>query len=211
MLTAHRIVTGPWKENCYIVWGETKNALIIDPGDDFPVIEQYVTDHQLTVLAILNTHAHYDHLGAVQDCKERYSAPFYLHRADNKLLRAANFYRQLFLGEQVIRIPEVDADLAENPVLEFADFSVEVIHTPGHTPGGVCFWINGQVLITGDTVMSKSIGRTDLPGGSRAELLGSIDGLFARFADETVIHPGHGSSEPIGTVKRINSELQGAA
>ncbi len=206
-----RLVTGPWKENCYLIFGRSREAIVIDPGDDFPAIAELIDRERLQVLAVLNTHAHYDHLGAVQDVKERYSVPFYLHSADNRLLKAANFYRQMFLGTHAIRIPEVDQDLAAATALTFGEIRVETLHTPGHTPGGVCFWINGEILITGDTVLARSIGRTDLPGGNRTQLLGSVDALFARFPAQTIIYPGHGEAASIGTVREENLDLRGNA
>ena len=197
------IVNGPWRENCYVVSNADGVAVVIDPGGEFPAICSYIAEHGLKVQAVLNTHAHYDHLGAVADVKKHYKVPFYLHSADSKLLKSANFYRKLFLGEQTITIPEVDSDLSGVELLNFQSLEVEVFHTPGHTPGGVCFRI-GDELITGDTILAEHIGRTDLPGGDREQLVQSIHRLHGRFGGSLRIHPGHGGSTTLSAALANN-------
>ena len=191
LIEIERIVTGSWKENCYIVRAADRSAVIIDPGGEFSQIERYVEKNELRPLAVLNTHAHYDHIGAVAELQERYGIPFYLHRGDFRLLQSANFYQHLFLGQAPIRIPQVNVDLAECPVIELGGLVVEVLRTPGHTPGGVCFFVGG-VLFTGDTLMARDTGRTDLPGGDHATLVASLDRLAQSFSPQTEIYPGHG-------------------
>jgi hydroxyacylglutathione hydrolase len=203
LVKVEQFITGPWKENCYVVSSSDRSCIVIDPGDDFPIINAYLNKENLTPLAVLNTHAHYDHLGAVSDIKERYNIEFYLHFADSKLLKAANFYRAFFLGEKQIRIPIAEHNLALTPTLQFGSLNIKIIHTPGHTPGGVCFEIENSVF-SGDTLMSKDIGRTDLPGGDKAALLNSISLLFQSFPKETMFYPGHGPALTLGEISQKN-------
>ena len=198
MTDVHRIVTGPWKENCYVV-AAGADAIVVDPGGELEAIQAHVEQAKLTVRAVLNTHAHYDHLGAVAGVVAAYDAPFHLHPDDADLLVRANFYRTLFLGEAPITIPTLDVPLADGDALRFGALAVEVAHTPGHTPGSVAFAI-GDLLFTGDTIMASHLGRTDLPGGDRTTLLDSVARLAAAFAPETTIHPGHGRAAALGAV-----------
>jgi hydroxyacylglutathione hydrolase len=193
------IVTGRWKENCYVASSPAGDAVVIDPGGELDRIKAHVAEGDLRVHAVLNTHAHYDHLGAVVPVCETYGVPFHLHPADEDLLRRANFYRTLFLGEESIRIPSVDAELADGTLLRFGSLEVGVAHTPGHTPGSVCFECDGE-LFTGDTVMAEHLGRTDLPGGDRELLLRSVTLLAERHPSETLLHPGHGEQARLGEV-----------
>jgi hydroxyacylglutathione hydrolase len=194
-----RIVTGRWKENCYVVSAPGGDTVVIDPGGELERIQAHVAERGLTVHAVVNTHAHYDHLGAVVAVGERYGAPFHLHPADEDLLRRANFYRTLFLGEESIPIPSVDAELADGAGLRFGSLELGVVHTPGHTPGSVCLECDGE-LFTGDTVMAEHLGRTDLPGGDRELLLASVALLAERYPVETLLYPGHGESSGLGDV-----------
>lgn len=199
MIDVARIVTGPWKENCYVVSCDTHDAVVVDPGGELSQIRDHVAAAGLRVQAVLNTHAHYDHLGAVASVVEEYAAPFHLHPADADLLVRANFYRVLFLGDEPIRIPSVDIELADGDTLFFGVLEVGVLHTPGHTPGSVCFEIAGAVF-TGDTLMARHLGRTDLPGGDREQLLSSVRLLGERHAPHTLLYPGHGPSVRLGDV-----------
>lgn len=198
MLRLHRIVTGQWKENCYVA-SIGRDAVVVDPGGEFAHICEHVAREELRVHAVINTHAHYDHLGAVAATAAEYRVPFLLHPDDRDLLQRANFYRTLFLGVEPIVIPTVDHDLEHGRTFVFGDLSIDVVHTPGHTPGSVCFAV-GDVLLTGDTIMAEHLGRTDLPGGDRDVLLGSIDRLAELYAAETAIHPGHGPAAVLGEV-----------
>jgi hydroxyacylglutathione hydrolase len=198
VLHVHRIVTGTWKENCYIV-AEGVDAVVVDPGGEFPQIRAHVAAAGLRCHAVVNTHAHYDHLGAVVETGTEYAAPFHLHPDDADLLVRANFYRTLFLGEEAIAIPSIDVELADAQSLRFGELTLEVVHTPGHTPGSVSLCAAGE-LFTGDTLMANHLGRTDLPGGDREALMASVDALAAGFAETTVIHPGHGPSAVLGEV-----------
>jgi len=199
------IVTGRWRENCYVVHADAKSALVVDPGEDFDRIVAYLERHSLNVLAILATHAHYDHIGSVAELKARYGAPFHLHAADHRLLRQANFYRAMFGGERSITIPEVDVDLAACETLRFGASVIGVMHTPGHTPGSVAF-LTEECLFCGDTIFGQRIGRTDLPGGDKAALMASVQRL-ARLPGTTKLFPGHGAPFGLAEVFGANGDL----
>ena len=173
-ITIEQVITGKWKENCYIVYNSNKETLIIDPGSNANIITQYVKDNDLKTLAILNTHAHYDHIGGIYELKEAFIIPFYLHSEDQKLLDSANLYRAIFDGDHPVKVPQVDFyfDKIKTP-LQFGSFLVDIILTPGHTKGGVCFCIENMIF-AGDTLLKGSIGRVDLPGGDKKTLLNSL-------------------------------------
>lgn len=187
------IPNGRWKQNCYLVVGRDRKSLIIDPGSDPDTIARTLEHLRAIPCALLITHAHYDHIGAASALIDRYSLPFYLHNADQKLLKQANIYKLLFESRTNIRIPDFSQDLAElSTEASLSEFKVQAIHTPGHTAGSVCLRI-GDALFSGDTLLPKGPGRTDLPGGNREELKGSLIKLRDLDPDLTV-YPGHGSS-----------------
>ena len=184
-------VNGKWQENCYIVTNENNDALIVDPGSQADDIAAFVERNRWKVHAILNTHGHYDHVGAVAPLMDRFGAPFYLHRSDEALLRRANLYRMLFESRDAVRIPQITYDIATLPeVFEVGPFAVSWLATPGHTDGSVCFRMN-EYLFTGDTLMRNSVGRTDLPGANRELLLASVRKL-RDLPQDLVVCGGHG-------------------
>ena len=200
------IPTGKWKENCYIISNSIGDALIIDPGDDKQKIEKYLDSNDFNVSAILNTHAHYDHIGAVKYLKDKYHIPFFLHSADEKLLKTANLYIKLFDGLGLIKIPSVDYFYDQYNVQDVIDsFKVEVIFTPGHTQGSVCLFID-DCLFTGDTLLNGKIGRTDLPGGNEQVLNESLK-IISKMPNQTNIYPGHGTSSTVGYELQYNNKF----
>lgn len=196
MRGVERIVSGTWKENGYLVWSG-RDAVAIDPGGEFQRFESLIASRGLSLHAVLNTHAHYDHLGAVQPLVDAFHVPFLLHSADVSLLGRANFYRTLFLGVDPIEIPAVVVELDDGSTLRFGELAVSVLHTPGHTAGSVCFEI-AQELFTGDTIMAQALGRTDLPGGDGKQLRASVDRIARTFPARTIIRPGHGEPAELG-------------
>ncbi|MEE1610166.1 MBL fold metallo-hydrolase [Microvirga sp. CF3016] len=194
----HRITTGAWRQNGYIVESISRHALVIDPGAEAERFLDVIGTRKLVPLAILNTHAHYDHIGAVCRLMEHFAdLPFYLHGADRSLLRQANLYRSLFGEGQSISLPSSFTDLADiiETGLVVKEFQVECIATPGHTKGSVCFRL-GDHLFTGDTLLPNGAGRTDLPGGSVAQIQESIQ-LLANLPDHLTMYPGHGAVGPL--------------
>lgn len=191
-----RIVNGKWEENCYIV-SNGQDAVIIDPGGNFEIIKEYINENKFKLWAVINTHAHFDHIGAVADVVDEFKIPFYLHAADKRLLRSANLYMSLFMGEAPVRIPSIDIEFDKTELpLVFGSLSIDVIFTPGHTDGGVCFLINDH-FFTGDTLMKGSIGRLDLPGGNKEKMKASLQKIAAMPA-QLKIYPGHGEISTIG-------------
>jgi glyoxylase-like metal-dependent hydrolase (beta-lactamase superfamily II) len=182
---------GQWRQNCYILSSDNGQAIIFDPGSDAEMIQKYLDENKLEPLAILNTHAHYDHVGAVVTLMDRYEIPFYLHAGDEKLLKQANLYKILFESKKSIKVPVTFDDLSSlSAPLKINNFSFDVLSTPGHTPGSVCF-LFFDTLFSGDTLMPNGPGRTDLPGGNKQALALSLDGL-RKLPYQTIIYPGHG-------------------
>lgn len=184
-------VNGRWKQNCYFISNRDGDVLIIDPGSKAPEIISLVEERGWRVHGIVNSHAHYDHVGAVADVKDHYQAPFYLHGADRPLLKRANLYRVLFEAKDTVKIPDVTHDISALPEqFQVGPFALSWMGTPGHTEGSVCLRIESY-LFSGDTLMHNAIGRTDLPGGNRKQLLASVRKLMS-LPGETLVCAGHG-------------------
>ncbi len=203
------LVTGPFQENCYLVAkGEGEECVIIDPGDDADVIAGNIERLELTPVMILNTHGHLDHIGAVQDLKERFEIPFAIHPMDGFLLENVNDHAMMF-GLNGYRDPEVDIDLVAGETVTYAGIDFLVVFTPGHSPGHVTFKVPGAVF-SGDCLFSGSIGRTDLPGGDPAVLKATLHDFFLSLEDETKVYSGHGPMTTIGRERESNPYLSGA-
>jgi len=184
-------VNGKWRQNCYVVSNAKRQALVIDPGSEPDQISALLTELGVSPVAILNTHAHYDHIGAISGLVKEFEISFYLHGQDEKLLKQANLYKILFETKSSIVIPDFGEDFAKRPEnLSIGDFCVRVIHTPGHTAGSVCLLI-GNDLFSGDTLLPNGPGRTDLPGGDKVKLKESLQHLCG-LPENYQVHPGHG-------------------
>ena len=202
------IVNGRWRENCHIAADGDGNAVIIDPGSEHARIAELIDANGWQVLAIVNTHAHYDHVGAVAPLQERYQAPFYLHGADAPLLKRANLYRMMFESRDVVKIPTISHDISTLPAsFTIGPWSIDWIPTPGHTDGSICLLV-GDVLFSGDTLMHNAIGRTDLPGGNRALLVDSVRKLM-ELPGETRVYAGHGPATTLAAELAPGSTVWG--
>ena len=196
-LRIEQFITSNYKQNCYVAANGDGEALVIDPGSDADGIIAIIEKNGWRPLAIIATHAHYDHVGAVTDIMEHYAIPFYLHHADLPLLLRMNLYKMAVERGAALRVPEITHDLAERTTpFPIGGFTIDTVTTPGHTPGGVSFLIDGNIF-TGDTILPKGVGRTDLPGGDVEALALSIDKL-GDLPTDLVAHPGHGSSMTLG-------------
>lgn len=203
------LVTGPFQENTYLVArGEAQPCVIIDPGDEADKIAETIEELELKPEMILNTHGHLDHIGAVPDLRERYGIPFAIHPADAFLLENVNEHAKLF-GLTGYRDPEVDRELVAGETIEVAGLSLEVIFTPGHSPGHVTFLVGG-VAFGGDCLFEGSIGRSDLPRSDPAALRRTLHEIFLSWPDATRVYPGHGPATTIGRERRSNPFLTGA-
>lgn len=204
----------PFFKNGFVVGCEdTREGVIIDPGDDVEELLAVVTEHELSIRYILLTHAHIDHVTGVAAAKRALGAPVGLHQADNFLYEGV-VQQGLMFGFRVEPQPKVDFFYDGPGPWRFGRYGVWVYHTPGHCPGGVCLAIGreaetARTLFVGDTLFAGSIGRTDLPGGNHAVLLQSIRDVLFSFPDDTVVHPGHGEPTTIGVERRTNPFLQG--
>ena len=181
---------GLWKENSYCIEVGSE-AWIIDPGDEFSVLDETFCTPDQTVLGIINTHGHFDHIGAVQNFKDKYHLKFFLHSMDKQILRQSNLYRRLAGDKSVHKTPAVDVFLDELHDVKLGEKPIVIHHTPGHTNGSVCFEID-RCLFSGDVVFKESIGRTDLPGGNADVLKQSVRYIVENFIGYT-IYPGHGA------------------
>ncbi len=202
------LTVGAFQCNCFILGcQQTKQAIVIDPGDALDRIEQRLTDHGLTVTHIVATHAHLDHVGAMSGLGEITGAPTCLHAEDQTL------YDQLAMQAALFRLPTppsgpVTRYLREGDDIHFGTHRVHVIHTPGHTPGSLCFYAEKSgILFSGDTLFQRSVGRTDLWGGNHDALLRSITQRLLPLPHKTAVFPGHGARTSIGVEATENPFL----
>ncbi|MBO8129123.1 MAG: MBL fold metallo-hydrolase [Peptococcaceae bacterium] len=197
---------GALQANCYIIGcDKTKQAFIIDPGDEPEKILAAVRSLGVTVAGILLTHGHADHIGAASAVKKSLNCPVYIHPEDSAMLTDSKLNLSSFLGRDTV-LEAPDHTLTDGQGLHAGEMELTVAHTPGHTAGGVCFIANG-VIFSGDTLFAGSIGRTDLPGGEMETLIASIKNKLLVLPDETRVYPGHGPLTTIGEEKRNNPFL----
>ena len=197
-----KMILGPLESNCYIIADErTKEALIVDPGDEPDRIIDFIREEKLQIKYVVCTHAHFDHVGAVSDIKQETGAQIVIHRDEIDIYRSTGDQAILW-GFELEVLPEPDMLVSEGDVLEVGSLKFIVIHTPGHSPGSIC--LSGEdILITGDTVFAGSVGRTDLYGGSIVQLKKSFKRIMS-FAAETKIFPGHGPETTVEMERKEN-------
>jgi hydroxyacylglutathione hydrolase len=198
----------PFYKNGFVVGCErTREAVLIDPGDEVDELLGAVRDLDVEIQSVLLTHAHLDHITGVARAKEAFDVPVYLHRDDLFLYDAVVQQGEMF-GFKVRPQPPIDVFYDLSPI-SFGDYQVRPHHTPGHCPGGVCLQIgkkgeDGPHLFVGDTLFAGSIGRTDLPGGDHAVLMRSITEVLFPLGDESIVHPGHGPDTTIQRERTTN-------
>ena len=199
----HRVV-GPLACNCYIVGDpDTKQAIVIDPGGDADDLVRDIADRGLTITAIVATHAHFDHVIAAEALRSSTGAPFYLHADDKPILSWLQESGRMFLGIELPPPPEIDSATGEGDVLVAGATELQVIHTPGHSPGSISL-VGEGALFSGDTLFAESIGRTDLPGGDAAALVRAVRGKLFALPEDLPVYPGHGPATTLEHERRFN-------
>jgi hydroxyacylglutathione hydrolase len=201
-----RLVVGPLQVNCYVLADEkTKAAVVIDAGDDASEILKVVRDKGYTVKYIVNTHGHFDHVGANKAIKEATGAELLIHEGDAPVMASASMQSRAF-GMQAVSSPPADRYLKHGDIITAGEISLKVLHMPGHSPGGIALLEQGMVF-TGDSLFAGSIGRTDLPGGDLMTLITAIKTNLMVLPDETRVFSGHGPASTIGDERRENPFL----
>lgn len=202
----HEILpVGLLKCNCSVFGDEkSKEAIVVDPGDDIANVEAVLQRHGLRCTAIVITHAHIDHIGGAQKLKASTGAPVYMNAADQELYDHLDV-QAAWLGIATPEQTEVDVPVRDGDTLSLGSETFHVLHTPGHTQGSLCLWIPAQEkLVAGDTLFRESVGRTDLPGGDSRQIITSIREKLFALPESTVVIPGHGPATSIAHEKEYN-------
>lgn len=209
MLQVTQFQFNSFQENTYVLHSEKKNAVIIDPGCYQPheekELEDYITHFDLKPLAILNTHAHLDHILGNYFCANRFNIPIYLHKDDHQTLKMAESYAHIYGFDAYKTSPSPTFELVNGEKITFEDIELYVFHTPGHCAGHVVFYNeSNNFVINGDVLFQGSFGRVDLPGGDLETLKKSIFETMFKLPDDTVVYCGHGPETTIGREKQFN-------
>ena len=214
MIIIESQAVAPFHKNGFVVaCPRTREGVIIDPGDEIDGLLEFISQETIQVLHILLTHAHVDHVTGVAAAKTAFDVPVHLHKDDLFIYDHAVEQGRLFGLVVDPPPPPIDRFYAQGQKIAFGDFEARPHHTPGHCPGGVCLEVartgeKGLDLFVGDTLFAGSIGRTDLPGGDYATLIGSIRSVLFPFGDDARVYPGHGPDTTIGRERRTNPFLQ---
>ncbi|MBC8590421.1 MBL fold metallo-hydrolase [Wansuia hejianensis] len=201
-----RIPAGIYAANCYIIYcHNTKEGIIVDPGGDADTIIENIKNNKIEIKYIVLTHGHGDHIGAVKELKDELDVPLLAHEDEQELLKNPNINLSATMAMGAIEL-EPDILLKDKDIIEFGNLKGEVIHTPGHTRGGICLKLD-DYLISGDTLFKGSIGRTDLLGGNYKDLMDSIKNKILILDENTIVLPGHGQSSTILDEKLYNPFL----
>ncbi len=212
MLHIYRFVFNPFEVNSYLVSNESGDSILFDAAadgpEDFELFDRFLSEKSLRLIAIINTHAHVDHLPGLNYLIQKYSIPFYLHRDDVFLLEQAEL-QGLAFGFDIQSPSPPDEYLEEGDRVDLGGEKLEVLHVPGHSPGSLVFYSGESgFLISGDVLFHSSIGRSDLPGGDQEQLVNGIKEKILTLDEDLVVYPGHGPSTTIGHEKRFNPFLK---
>jgi glyoxylase-like metal-dependent hydrolase (beta-lactamase superfamily II) len=206
----HEILpVGPLQCNCSVIGDEsTREAMVIDPGDDIEDVAAIIRKHNLKVKQIVITHAHIDHVGGAMKLRALTGAPILLNQNDYALLKMLDV-QATWVGMPSPGEVKIDASLSHDEAVQAGNLKASILHTPGHTEGSVCLYFPAEnLLIAGDTLFAGSIGRTDLPGGSFEKIIRSLHQQVLALPDETVVIPGHGPKTTIGDEREGNPFLR---
>ena len=194
----------PIENNNYLIIDETsKEAALVDCSFYDEQIENVLNEYEAKLKYVLLTHGHFDHIGGLNDLSSEVEV--LMHENDMEWVSEVNTYLPM-IGMPSLEVPEIDRFINDNEIIKLGDLEIKVIHTPGHTQGGVCFYIDGN-LFSGDTIFRESVGRCDLPGGNFDQIIESIENKIFTLPDETIIYPGHGKTTNVGWEKEHNSYL----
>lgn len=208
-LKIYTIPTAPIEENCYIALDEdSRQGLIIDPGNEAEKIFSLVQGEKIEVQAILLTHGHWDHIGAVEELRQKLGVTVHIHGDDAAMLTDSRQNLYAYMGGGRMEGRPADKVFREGAVFSCGGFDFKVIHTPGHTPGGSCFYSEkAGVLFSGDSLFAEEIGRCDFPGGSLTSLVSSLKEKILPLPEETKVYPGHGPATTVGWERVHNPYL----
>jgi glyoxylase-like metal-dependent hydrolase (beta-lactamase superfamily II) len=202
------IVVGSFQENCWVIGNRrTGEGICVDPGDQPEDILAMARDMGVRIKFVANSHAHIDHVLGVRGIVEATGAKFLLHPGDLGILRGTADMAKRFFNADVPGPPEPDRELADNDEIDVEGLKLQVLHTPGHTPGSVCFYVDG-VVFAGDTLFAGSVGRTDLPGGDMDQEMSSIIDRLLVLPDDTLVLPGHMDQTTIGQERQRNAYVR---
>jgi glyoxylase-like metal-dependent hydrolase (beta-lactamase superfamily II) len=207
-MLVRKLIVGDLQTNCYILGDEkTKEGVVIDPGGDPEDIEKVIQKESLNIKYIILTHGHADHIAALTELKKKTNALILIHPADSDMLVDPIYNLSSFTGEDLI-CPKADRFIEDGDKIKVGAMELEVLHTPGHSPGGISLF-GDKMIFTGDALFCGGIGRADFPGASHPQLLNSIKNKILSKPDDTVVYPGHGPETTIGEEKRNNPWIRG--
>ncbi|MBS4176348.1 MBL fold metallo-hydrolase [Lederbergia citrea] len=204
-----QIPLGPLQTNCYLLYNEEGKCIIFDPGAEGASLNDFLIEQGFTPLAIVMTHAHFDHIGAIDAVRDQWDIPVYIHELEAEWLTNPSLNGSARYGAN-ITAKAAEHQLSEEKKLSIGPFSLNLFHTPGHSPGSISYYSEeANVVFAGDTLFQGSIGRTDLPGGSHSQLLKSISEKLLILPEDTVVLSGHGPATTISSEKSNNPFLTG--
>ncbi|MGD8413654.1 MAG: MBL fold metallo-hydrolase [Candidatus Latescibacterota bacterium] len=207
MIDVHMLTLGMFQSNCFIVsCTETREGVVIDAGDEGEVILNTIDKLHINITAILETHAHVDHVGALAEVKPALGVPVYMHKDEIPLYGTVSKQAAMF-GLEPPRTVTIDNTVEDGDEIRVGNLTAKVIHTPGHSPGGVCYHFADQSpprIVVGDVLFKGSIGRTDLPGGSYQTIMETLKNKFLPLPGDTIVYSGHGPETTIAEEKKFN-------
>lgn len=205
-----QIPLGSLQTNCYILYKEDLSCLIVDPGEEGDKLINIIQNNNLKPVAIVITHAHFDHIGAVDAIRDKYKIPVYIHENEKDWLSTPTLNLSNFMGLGGVKIGDADVIVTKEQELTIDSFRFQLLETPGHSPGSISlFFKEDGIVLTGDALFYGSIGRTDFPGGDHGQLLQSIHEKLLVLPEETIVLSGHGPATTIGNEMDSNPFLHG--